>query len=66
VRTIPESYIWNLTRDVARSGWAIDTSFVRMIKDGVPGLSRYIDVYVRTGDDWKVVSAQITGPSTGA
>jgi ketosteroid isomerase-like protein len=29
-------------------------------KDGSPGISRYTDVYVRTGDDWKAVSAQIT------
>ena len=29
-------------------------------KDGAPGMCRYIDVYVRSGDDWKVVSAQIT------
>ena len=29
-------------------------------KDGSAGKSRYIDVYVRNGDKWKVVSAQIT------
>jgi ketosteroid isomerase-like protein len=29
-------------------------------KDGQPGMCRYVDVYVRTTDDWKVVSAQIT------
>src|SRR5260370_11530806 len=29
-------------------------------KDGSHGKSRYTDVYVRTGDVWKVVSAQIT------
>ena len=29
-------------------------------KDGVPGMCRYTDVYVRSGDDWRVVSAQIT------
>jgi len=28
--------------------------------DGTPGMCRYTDVYVRTGNDWKVVSAQIT------
>lgn len=32
-------------------------------KNGVPGMSRYVDVYVQSGDDWKVVSAQITRPS---
>ena len=32
-------------------------------KNGTPGVSRYIDVYVRSGDDWKTVSAQITRPS---
>ena len=32
-------------------------------KDGVPGLSRYIDVYVRKDDQWKTVTAQITRPS---
>src|SRR5213594_3735178 len=31
-------------------------------KNGVPGMSRYVDVYVRAGDDWKAVSAQITRP----
>jgi ketosteroid isomerase-like protein len=35
-------------------------------KDGSAGLSRYTDVYVRTGGDWKCVSAQITRPSTMA
>jgi ketosteroid isomerase-like protein len=29
-------------------------------KNGGPGMCRYTDVYVRAGDDWKVVSAQIT------
>ena len=29
-------------------------------KDGTPGMCHYIDAYVRTADDWKVVSAQIT------
>jgi len=31
-------------------------------KNGTPGISRYVDVYVRSGDDWKAVSAQITRP----
>ena len=31
-------------------------------KDGIPGVSRYVDVYARSGDEWKVVSAQITRP----
>jgi hypothetical protein len=35
-------------------------------KDGVRGLSRYIDVYVRFGHEWKVVSAQITRPPRAA
>jgi ketosteroid isomerase-like protein len=35
-------------------------------KDGSTGMSRYTDVYVRSGDDWKVVSAQITRPQTQA
>ena len=29
-------------------------------KDGSPGVSRYTDVYVQSGESWKVVSAQIT------
>jgi Domain of unknown function (DUF4440) len=29
-------------------------------KDGASGVSRYIDVYVQTGEGWKTVSAQIT------
>ena len=32
-------------------------------KDGSKGLSRYTDVYVKQGDDWKTVSAQITRAS---
>lgn len=32
-------------------------------KNGTPGVSRYIDVYARSGDEWKAVSAQITRPS---
>jgi ketosteroid isomerase-like protein len=32
-------------------------------KNGKPGISRYVDVYVRTGDDWRAVSAQITRPA---
>jgi ketosteroid isomerase-like protein len=31
-------------------------------KNGAPGVSRYVDVYVKSGDDWKAVSAQITRP----
>ena len=29
-------------------------------KAGISGFSRYVDVYVHAGDDWKVVSAQVT------
>ena len=32
-------------------------------KDGTPGMSHYTDVYVRAGQDWKAVSAQVTRPS---
>jgi ketosteroid isomerase-like protein len=32
-------------------------------RSGQPGVSRYVDVYVRDGDGWKVVSAQITRPA---
>ncbi len=32
-------------------------------KAGAPGLSRYVDIYARSGDAWKAVSAQITRPS---
>jgi hypothetical protein len=35
-------------------------------KTGVPGVSRYIDVYVRSGGQWKAVSAQITRPAMAA
>jgi ketosteroid isomerase-like protein len=31
-------------------------------KSGTPGLSRYVDVYAKSGGDWKAVSAQITRP----
>jgi ketosteroid isomerase-like protein len=32
-------------------------------KDGSKGMSRYIDVYVKTGEAWKTVYAQITRSS---
>lgn len=32
-------------------------------KTGVQGLSRYVDVYARTAQDWKAVSAQVTRPA---
>ena len=32
-------------------------------KNGTPGVSRYVDVYARTGESWKAVSAQITRPA---
>ena len=32
-------------------------------KDGSKGMSRYIDVYVKTDEEWKTVSAQITRAS---
>lgn len=32
-------------------------------KNGSKGMSRYIDVYVKTGEEWKAVSAQITRTS---
>jgi hypothetical protein len=31
-------------------------------RDGQPGMSRYVDVYVRGAAGWRVVSAQITRP----
>ncbi len=31
-------------------------------KSGTPGLSRYVDVYAKSGSEWKAVSAQITRP----
>ena len=45
-----------------------DVALVRALgiwstKAGTPGTSRYVDVYVRTNGDWKVVSAQITRPA---
>ena len=33
--------------------------------DGTTGTSRYTDVYARMGNDWKVVSAQITQVEAG-
>jgi ketosteroid isomerase-like protein len=32
-------------------------------KDGLKGMSRYVDVYVKAGGAWKTVSAQITRAS---
>jgi ketosteroid isomerase-like protein len=32
-------------------------------QDGSSGVSRYTDVYTKTGEDWKAVSAQITRTS---
>ena len=31
-------------------------------RNGSPGLSRYLDIYVRRDGEWKAVSAQITRP----
>jgi ketosteroid isomerase-like protein len=44
-----------------------DVALIRAIgswrtRAGVNGISHYTDVYVRRGEDWKVVSAQITRP----
>jgi ketosteroid isomerase-like protein len=44
-----------------------DVALIRAIgswrtRAGASGVSHYTDVYVRGGDDWKVVSAQITRP----
>lgn len=36
------------------------------MKTGAPGISRYIDIYVRSDNEWKVVSAQITRALQGA
>jgi hypothetical protein len=33
-----------------------------LTKQGTPGISRYVDIYVRQDNEWKVVSAQITRP----
>ena len=57
--------------DVCRYGRDGEVALVRATgewttKDGTPGVSRYVDVYVRDGDDWKVVSAQITRPQVAA
>src|SRR4051812_17403254 len=45
-----------------------DVALVRALgvgtpRSGPPGTSRYVDVYVRTNGEWKVVSAQITRPA---
>lgn len=32
-------------------------------QNGVAGISRYVDVYVSSGGEWRVVSAQITRPT---
>lgn len=48
-----------------------DVALVRALgswtkKTGARGISRYLDVYVRNGDEWKVVSAQVTRANAGA
>ena len=35
-------------------------------RNGTPGVSRYLDIYVRREGDWTVVSAQITRPAMPA
>jgi ketosteroid isomerase-like protein len=35
-------------------------------KNGKAGFSRYVDVYARAGNEWRVVSAQITRPPSMA
>jgi hypothetical protein len=37
-----------------------------LTKHGTPGISRYVDIYVRQDNEWKVVSAQITRPQPPA
>jgi ketosteroid isomerase-like protein len=34
-------------------------------KQGVPGISRYVDVWVDFGEQWRCVSAQVTRPPLG-
>lgn len=34
-------------------------------KNGDLGVSRYVDVYVRSNGEWQVVSAQVTRPARG-
>jgi hypothetical protein len=33
---------------------------------GRPGISRYVDIYVKQNGEWRVVSAQITRPAQGS
>ena len=52
--------------DVAVSFYG-DCALVRatgawVAKNGSSGISRYVDVYARSGQEWRVVSAQITRP----
>ena len=35
-------------------------------KSGKNGMSRYVDVYAKMGEEWKAVSAQVTRPAQGA
>jgi ketosteroid isomerase-like protein len=35
-------------------------------RDGTPGMSRYVDIYVRGPEGWRAVSAQITRPARPA
>jgi hypothetical protein len=66
LRRLNEEYVRaSLAGDVE---WYGDVALVRATgswkaKDGTPGLSRYVDVYARIGDEWKAVSAQITRPA---
>lgn len=57
--------------DVRFYGGAREVALVRAKgswrgKDGRPGVSRYVDIYVRSGETWSVVSAQITRPASAA
>jgi hypothetical protein len=47
-------FYWDVALVRATGSWTT--------KSGTPGLSRYVDVYAKSGSEWKAVSAQITRP----
>jgi ketosteroid isomerase-like protein len=67
-RTAQGSDLATYTLDSVEVRFYGDVALVRctglwVTKDGVPGMSRYVDIYAPQDGTWKAVSAQITRPA---
>lgn len=62
-RDVEEYKLDNVNVRIYRGVAIVQATGLWTRKDGSKGLSRYTDIYVKTGGDWKAVSAQITRAS---